>query len=199
MTIFMSLTGTPSRLTLHFAKDVQKPPTVRASLKSLVDKTSPQLEAVPVKKGVYSIEYISKVRGRHHLQISVDDQPITGSPFSVSVRIPPTKLDKPVREIQDIDPWYLSINSSNEVIVSDYGQDVVIMNKQGERLRSKTQHGLKHVRGVAVDKDDNIYVSDTGNHCVYKFNKNGKLLERVGKKGQWSRRVLFPSRSSCRW
>ena len=176
---------TPSRLTLHFAKDVQKPPTIQASLKSLVDQTSLQLEAVPVKKGVYSIEYIPKVRGRHHLLISVDGRPITGSPFSVSVRITPTKLDRPVRKIQGIDPWFLTVNSSNEVIVSDDGQDVVIMNKQGERLRSisKTQHGLSSFFGVAVDKDDNIYVSDYGNNCVYKFDKNGELLKRVGKKG----------------
>ena len=187
---------TPSRLTLHFAKEVRKPPTIQASLKSLVDQTSLQLEAVPVKKGVYSIEYIPKVRGRHHLLISVDGRPITGSPFSVFVRIPPTKLDKPVRKIQGVNPWFLTMNSSNEVIVSDCGRDVVIMNKQGERLRSisKTQHGLKSVRGVAVDKDDSIYVSDSLNNCVYKFNKNGELLERVGKKGR-----VPSSRSSCRW
>ena len=174
-----------SKLSLVFPSTQQKPPVIRATLESLVDQTSLKLEAVPVKKGVYSIEYIPKVRGRHHLLISVDGRPITGSPFSVSVRIPPTKLDKPVRKIQGIDPWYLSINSSNEVIVSDYEQDVVIMNKQGERLHniSKTQHGFKFVCGVAVDNDDNIYVSDSNNHCVYKFNKNGELLERVGKKG----------------
>ena len=185
---------TPSRLTLHFAKDVQRPPTIQALLKSLVDQTSLQLEAVPVRKGVYSIEYIPKVRGRHHLLISVDGRPITGSPFSMPVRIPPTKLDKPVRKIQEIDPINLTVNSSNEVIVSNYGQDVVIMNKQGERLRSisKTQHGFKYVRGVAVDKDDNIYVSDSGNNCVYKFNKNGELLERVGKKGSDPGEFNFP-------
>ena len=95
----MAEVGTPSRLTLHFAKDVQKLPTIQASLKSLVDQTYLQLKAVPMKKGVYSIEYIPNVRGRHHLLISVDGQPITGSPFSVSVRIPLTKLDKPVRKI----------------------------------------------------------------------------------------------------
>ena len=184
----------PSRLTLHFAKDVQEPPTIQVSLKSLVDQTSLQLEAVPMKKGVYSIEYIPKVRSRHHLLISVDGQPITGSPFSVSVRIPPTKLDKLVRKTQGIDPYYLTINSSNEMIVSDCDQDVVIMTKQGERLRiiSKTQHGLKSVCGVAVDKDDNVYVSDDRNHCVYKFNKNGELLERVGKKGSGPGEFNFP-------
>ena len=183
-----------AKLSLVFPSTQQKPPIVRATIESLVDQTSLKLEAVPVKKRVYSIEYIPKVRGRHHLLISVDGRPITGSPFSVSVRIPPTKLDKPVREIQGINPWYLTVNSSNEVIVSDFSRDVVIMTKQGERLRiiSKTQHGLKSVCGVAVDKDDNIYVSDDRNHCVYKFNKNGELLERVGKKGSGPGEFQFP-------
>ena len=174
-----------AKLSLFCPSTQQKPPVIQATLESLVDQTSLQLEAVPVKKEVYSIEYIPKVRGRHHLLISVDGRPITGSPFSVSVRIPPTRLDKPVRKIQGIEPWFLTVNSLNEVIVSDNDRDVVIMNKQGERLRniSKTQHGFDYVSGVAVDKDDNIFVSDNGNHCVYKFNKNGELLERVGKRG----------------
>ena len=78
--------------------------------------------------------------------------------------------------------------------MSDNCRDVVIMDNQGERLRSisKTQHGLISVRGVAVDKDDNIYVSDSGNDCVYKFNKNGELLERVGKKGSGPGEFNYP-------
>ena len=112
-------------------------PLIQATLKSLVDQTSLQLEAVPVKKGVYSIEYIPKVRGRHHLLISVDGQPITGSPFSVFVRMPPTKLDKPAREIRNIDPWYLAINSSEEIIVSD---DEQRYHDTEQERRKITQH-----------------------------------------------------------
>ena len=83
------------------------------------------------------------------------------------------------------------MNSSNEVIVSDYSRDVVIMNKQGDNI-CKTQHGLNSVCGVAVDKYDNIYVSDSGNSCVFKFNKNGELLERVGKKGSGPGEFYYP-------
>ena len=164
----------------------QRPLIIEVTLKSLVNSTSLQLDAVPVKKGVYSVEYIPKVRGRHHLQISVDGHPITGSPFSVLVSKPPAKLDKPVIKIGGIDPYYLAINSSNEMIVTDScNRDVVIMNKQGQRLRniSKSQYGFQKVWCVAVDKDDNIYVCDAGNHRVYKFSKSGEQLKRVGRKG----------------
>ena len=158
---------------------------VKVALNSLVDQTSLQLEAAPVKNGVYSIEYIPKVRGRHHLQISVDGQPITGSPFSVLVRIPPTKLDRPVRVIKNINPYYLAINSSNEVIVSDECGDIVILNRKGDVLHSinGSQNGFQKVRGIAVDKDDNIYVSDSINHCVYKFNRRGQFLKWLGREG----------------
>ena len=166
-----------------------------ATLKSLVDQTSLQLEAVPVSKGVYRIEYTPKVRGRHHLQISVDGQPVIGSPFFVFVRIPPTKLDKPVRKITNIaSPRYMAFNSSEEVIVTDYSKDVLILNKKGELLRSisRSEHGFKNICGVAVDKDDNVYFSDSENNCVYKFSKNGKLLKRFGKGSSGPGEFNFP-------
>ena len=48
---------------------------------------------------------------------------------------------------------------------------------------SKSKYGFRSVCGVAVDKDDNIYVSDSINNCLYKFNKSRELLKRFGKKG----------------
>ena len=178
----------PARLTLRFAKgiDQQNLPMIRATLNSLVDQTSLQLKAVQVSKGVHSIEYIPKVRGRHHLLITVDGQPINGSPFSVFVRIPPTKLDKPVREIPGISqPRYMAFNSSEEAIAADFERDLLVLNKKGERLRSisKAQYGLSGICGVAVDKDDNVYVTDSKSNCIYKFSKSGELLKRFGKKG----------------
>ena len=172
----------PARLTLHFVKDI-KPPAIQATLESLVDQTSLQLEAVPMRRGVYSIEYVPKVRGRHHLLISVDGQPITGSPFSVFVRIHPTKLHKPVREIGSIcDSLYLAFNSAEELIVSYVYKNAAILNKRGERLRSVSK-SQPNAYGVAVDKDDNIYVSDSERNCVCKLDKNGELLKRIGRKG----------------
>ncbi|XP_064396555.1 E3 ubiquitin-protein ligase TRIM71-like [Halichondria panicea] len=164
-------------------------------LKTLSDDTSQQLQAVPVRGGVYSVEYTPRVRGRHHLLISVDDKPIPGSPFSVLVKIPPTKLDKPVRVIRGINnPWYMAFNSSEELIVTDYIGDVLVFDKKGEQIRSisKSKHGFGGIIGVAVDKEDNIYVCDSNKDCVYKFNKRGDLLKRFGTKGTGPKELNWP-------
>jgi hypothetical protein len=40
------------------------------------------------------------------------------------------------------------------------------------------------VRGIAVDNQGNIYVADMSNFRVQKFNRNGKYLMTIGRKGQ---------------
>ena len=169
--------------------------TIQVALKSLVEESSQQLQAVPVRDGVYSVEYTPRIRGRHHLLISVDNQPIPGSPFSVFVKIPPTKLDKPVRVIRGINnPRYMAFNSSEELIVTDRDSDVLVLDKKGERIRSisKSKHGFSNISGVAVDKEDNIYVCDNGESCVYKFNKREDLLKRFGTRGIGPKELNWP-------
>ena len=40
------------------------------------------------------------------------------------------------------------------------------------------------IRDIQVDRDGSIYISDSGNHRVQKFDKNGNYLLTIGKKGQ---------------
>lgn len=40
------------------------------------------------------------------------------------------------------------------------------------------------VRGIDVDKDENIYIVDYGNYRFQKFNKNGNYIRSFGRKGQ---------------
>ncbi|XP_064397514.1 tripartite motif-containing protein 3-like [Halichondria panicea] len=181
-----------TNLNVYISSKQGKP---QAVLKLLVDQSTQQLQAVPVRGGVYSIEYTPRVRGRHHLLISVDDQPIPGSPFSVFVKIPPTKLDKPVKVIRGIDnPQYMAFNSSEELIVTDWNGDVLVFDKKGKQIRSisKSKHGFSNTAGVAVDKEDNIYVCDRHKLCVYKFNKRGDLLKRFGTKGSGPKELNWP-------
>jgi len=40
------------------------------------------------------------------------------------------------------------------------------------------------VRGIALDNQDNIYVTDWGNHRIQKFDRNGVYLQTIGRQGQ---------------
>ena len=187
--IKMAEVGSCARFSIFIGSNKRRP---QAILKSLVDGSSEQLQVAPARAGVCNVQYTPKIRSQHHLLISVEDHPVPGSPFSVLVKLHPTKLDKPVRKIEGINPYYGVVNSSGELVVTD--EDVVMFNKKGEKIRSisKLKYGFKGAKGVAVDKNDNIYVSDSNNRCVYKLNKEGDLLKKFGKKGSGPEEFEYP-------
>ena len=184
-----------ARTCLPSGQPTKKVVKVSAELKSLVNGSTTRVVGVPTQPCTYSIEYTPKIRGRHHLVITTNDQPIAGSPFPVFVKIPPTKLNKPVRVIKGVHKArYLTFNSSEQMIVTEYDGDVVVFDKQGKKVQTikKSVHGFERIAGVAVDNEDNIYVSDCGRDCVYKLNKEGKLLKKFGNKGSGLKELNFP-------
>ena len=72
-------------------------------------------------------------------------------------------------------------------ITFDLEEDLVIGNEIDENY--SFYKGIS----VAVDKDRNIYVSDSGNQRIQKFNKSGKFLQSIGKKGQGPGEFEHPS------
>ena len=129
--------------------------------------------------GEYCIQYTPTIRGRHELSISVDGQPVAGSPFPVLVCSPPTLLDKPVKVWDGVKmPWDVTINSLGEIIVVECA-DIVVMDKNGTRLRTinSSEYQLRNVQGIAVDGEDNIYFIDEGTNRIFKSNKNCSKVE----------------------
>ena len=57
------------------------------------------------------------------------------------------------------------------VIAEMRGKKITIFDREGEKVRTITSEKVSLPVGVAVDKDDNIYVSDWGNSSVLKFSK----------------------------
>ena len=45
---------------------------------------------------------------------------------------------------------------------------------------------FQSLQAVAVDKDDNIYITDSGNHRVQKFTSNGRFIGVVDSKHRYS-------------
>ena len=144
----------------------------------------------PQAKPTYEASYQPIVRGYHKLNVEIDGVPIEGSPFHVQVSISPTLLGKPVRVLKGFNkPYGIAFNSAQEMVVSESHfiyetNQVTVRDKSGAKLRDLKGHKPCHPQGVAVDNEDNIYVSENGGHCVSKFNRDGQFVKVVGRQGK---------------
>ena len=130
--------------------------------------------------GRYDISYTPGVHGRHELSISAYGQPVPDSPFTMTVYISPTQLDKPVKVWGGItEPIYIAINSVGEIIVAEDNRDIVVLDKEGKRLRciERSQHQIDGLQSVAVDNEDNIYFIGCRSNKIGKSNRNCDKLQ----------------------
>src|SRR5258707_860172 len=61
---------------------------------------------------------------------------------------------------------------------------ILVFDRDGNFLRSWGDDLIKTAHGLRVDQDGNVWVTDMGNHQVFKFDPTGKLLLSLGKKGE---------------
>ena len=101
-------------------------------------------------------------------------------PTAFFVKISPNQLGKPVKVIDGVNkPIDIAINSAGEVVVAELNGDVVVLDKCGKKLHNiaKSEHQFKELRGIVVDKDDNIYLTDQENSKLFKFNQKHELVK----------------------
>ena len=110
---------------------------------------------------------------------------IAGSPFQVFAKIHPTQLGEPVRVVEGVNyPWGIALNSKQQLVVAEYGgRKVTVFYRKGKKVQTITSEKFSRPNGGAVDKDDNIYVSDWSNCSLFKVSKEGKLMKVVGRSG----------------
>jgi len=155
---------------------------VEAELKSIANNSTVHVKVTSNLGGVYKVTYTPEVRGRHTMIIKVNGVPIAGSPFRVFAKIHPTQLGKPNRVVEGVyRPWGIALNSRQQLVVAEWGGKVTVFDKDGKEIRTVTCGKFSYPMGVAVDKDENIYVSE-GN-SLFKFSKEGKLMKVVEQRG----------------
>ena len=164
---------------------------VEAELKSVVNDSVIHTKVTSKGRGVYEVTYTPEVRGRHTLIVKVNGTQIAGSPFQVFAKIHPTQLGESVRVVKGmVGPWGIALNSKQQLVVAEWsGKKVIVFDREGKKVQTITCERFSYPNGVAVDKDDNIYVSDMDNSSLFKFSKEGKLMKVVGRKG--TQRVEF--------
>ena len=151
----------------------------------------------PQSQCQYSVTYQPVRAGKHTLQLCIDGNPIRGSPFAVSVL--------PTVEYFKNRPLSINDLSKPTGIVTDSKGNIIIVQRDGhcvsvhsvnshEKVKNFGSQGSGRCQflkpfGVAVDEDDNIYVTDGGNHRIQKFTSDGTLISEIGSKG--SQRLQF--------
>ena len=163
-----------SKLTI--GKRTKRECAVDCHLKLLVNGTIVKCRVDRREDNEYRISYTPITCGRHELTVTVNGQEVAGSPFPVFVSIHPSK---PVKIIPGLNhPSGIAFDSKGEMIVAENSGDVVVLDRNGKKLRSikRSDHKFKDLSSVAVDNEDNIYFDEWCDKNVYKFDKNMKKV-----------------------
>ena len=163
---------------------------LEAELKHIKSKDRVQCDGVRQQNGQYKFIYQPVKRGKHELHLTINRKPVRHSPWAIHVTPAAESLNKPVKIIPGLDcPRNTIVNRKRQIVaVHNDGTCVSILTPQGVEIRSFGTKGsnigqLHNAFGVAVDKDDNIYVVDCDNHRVQKFSPDGMFKATVGEYG----------------
>ena len=163
---------------------------LKAELEHIKSKDRVQCEVVKQQNGQHKINYRPVKRGKHELHLTVDGNPVRGSPFPIAVTPSAQSLNKPVRVVRGLNsPRGTAINSKGQMIVVEGGGTCVsVLTPEGEKIRTFGTRGsgngqLLNAYGVTVDKDDNIYVADCSNNRIQQFSPKGEFVAAVGGNG----------------
>jgi DNA-binding beta-propeller fold protein YncE len=81
----------------------------------------------------------------------------------------------------------VATDSTGEVYVFHRGKKadpIVVFDASGTYLRSWGRGMFGNEHGLRVDRDDNVWITDNGDHQVVKFDRNGERLLILGIKGK---------------
>ena len=142
-----------------------------------------------IKKGHYELCFAPALKGYHNLRITINNQHIQGSPFTLLAKSSARVGDQVTSTINISSPWGITINHKRQIVVSEYENHCISVYSQGgEKIQSFGRRGLKEGEfnnpcGVAVDEKDNILVTDYNNNRIQKFTSDGEFLAAVGTRG----------------
>ncbi len=94
-------------------------------------------------------------------------------------------------------PMSVVMDGLGRILVNDLSDKVHVFDQNGKFLFSFGKKGKKDGQfrdtyGLAVDAQNRIYVSDTGNYRVQVFDKDGNFLTKFGTKGEGEDQFLRP-------
>ena len=139
--------------------------------------------------GVCSVTYTPTLRGPHQLRITICDNDIPGSPFTVYVLS--SSFDMVKHTIIGFNnPWGVAVSKNGEVVVSELsGHCISVYSREGKKIRSfgilgSGRRQFHSPRNVAITSDNRILVADSENYRIQMLTIEGRFLKFVGCKGE---------------
>jgi len=90
----------------------------------------------------------------------------------------------------------LAVNSNNHVFVCHRGpENVMEFDESGNFIRTIGNGLILNPHGLRIDSHDNIWITDVGQHLVFRFNSEGHItliLGKVNVAGEWNKTYNTP-------
>ncbi|XP_077996796.1 tripartite motif-containing protein 2-like [Glandiceps talaboti] len=151
------------------------------------DGSSLNLVVTDREDGNHHVEISCQDEGQHQVTMAIENQPIPGSPWVISVI---KGVEKRIGRKGESDgqftlPTGLTINKNGDFITADWGnKKVQVTDKDGNHKSSITFPHLKYPFrpvDVAVSSDGDYFMADDGNRQVVVSDSDGNLIRTFGK------------------
>ena len=166
-----------------FFKMVNNPSdSLSAEIKYIRDGSISAATVVVSKNGFAKIQCSFKERGRYLICVTISGHHITGSPHAFFIKPPLQHFHTTVRSITKIsNPSGIAVNHQNQVIVSQETNVITVYGRVFRKLLSFGSLGEGEAQfnspgGLTVDSTDHIYVADSKNNRIQKFDPEGNYM-----------------------
>ena len=197
-----AITGEQATVELHAMtrrnKKCDKKLNITAELVHTKSRATIECE-VKQENGRHKITYQPARRGKHNLQIRINEIHICGSPYPIAITSSPQSLRKPIRVVRGLNgPGGTTTNSKGQIVVAEeQGYCIKILTPESKDIHTFGTQGsgegqLDQPLGLAVDRDDNIYVVDNYNHRIQNLTSEGNFLAAIGSQGSNHLQFRYP-------
>lgn len=154
---------------------------LKAEIKSFRDGSiCPAMVAVS-SSGFAKLQCSFSERGRYAVVVKVSGHQITGSPFEFFIRPASTQFQTPVRVLSKMNSSKgVAVNAKNQIVITEENSNSVSVYGKTKKIltigvEGETEGELNCPIGVTTDKDGYIYVADSKNNRVQKFDSDGNF------------------------
>ena len=153
-----------------------------AEIKYIRDGSISAATVAVSETGFAKIQCSFKERGRYLISVTISNHHITGSPHAFFIKPPLQHFHTTVRSITKVsNPSGIAVNHKNQVVVSQESNVITVYGRVFRKVLSFGSSGEGEAQfnspsGLAVDSKDYIYVADSKNNRIQKFDPEGNYL-----------------------